>query len=263
MIAALNFALGPVTFIMFGAAVALCTYLLWPNRLPEPAPADDSGGGQPKISQDQQPDPPVPEKIVGPYLVLRVTNPMRPVTSVLYPMLRGDLEPVLWPGEAIERHGETIDDLGRRLDDDRKRTDAHGRVLLTNRRLIAWSHDKPLGAQRWQHTPDSRGRALVTPGSRLMAHILWEWVMEIRITVPTEHGLTVEVVMDATECGYTTASLLLTFGHSADAAEQRARVFASNVNSWLNKNGVDSRQDGNSYIMSRHTPVGRVSWWES
>ena len=95
-----------------------------------------------------------------------------------------------------------------------------------------------------------------------MAHVLWEWVAEIRISSSTEQGHTVEIVMDASQRGYSTASLLLTFEHATEAAAQRARVFADDVNSWLNNNGVESRRDGENYIMSRHTPVGLVSWWD-
>lgn len=224
----------------------------------EAPPQRDRAG----FRHDERPDPPAEEDVVGRYLVLRVTNPMQPVSSTLYPMLRGDAEPSLWPGEQLVRREEEVGDLGRKLEDERKRTGSKARVVFTNRRLIAWSRDRPPGAQGWQHSPDNPARTFLLPGTRLMAHVLWEWVAEIRVSSSTEQGRTVEIVMDASERGYRTASLLLTFEHSTEAAAQRARVFADDVNSWLNKNGVESRRDGENYIMSRHTPVGLVSWWD-
>lgn len=287
----ITFALGPVTLIAIALAIVACAVLLWPNRNqarvedvvdqppqfrpgqdPENSDAEDlikpdNPGPVPKNSehrgtfaQKQEPDPPPDEQVVGPYMVLRVTNPTRPLSSILYPMLRGDAQPTLWAGERIERDHERIDDLGRGLDGRLKRTGTKGRVVCTNRRLIAWSRDNPPRSQGWRQAPDTRGR--FSPGNRLMAHILWEWVKEVRITSSTGDGHTVEIRMDTSKVGYETASLLLTFGQPADTAEQRAQVFADNVVSLLNDHGIQSHKDGKTYTMSRHTPVPDVTWWD-
>ncbi len=200
------------------------------------------------------PVPPAREEVGEPYFALRLSVAGETLSSVRYPVLDNDGEPVLWAYEEKSPSTITVDSLASNVDDRIRRHDSGGRIILTNRRLIVISTTAPMKNKGWQNSWGSEPKP--QPSDRLMGHALWEWVSQVQCRAAVA-GPSVDVVMSTREGD--SPRFVLSFAARGASAKQRAQHLASAIAEAAAefKDTEPQRQD-QTWFFDGYLPVGEV-----